>query len=581
MSGRGVLHYEFLEKIGAGGMGEVHKAHDRRLNRFVAIKVLAAGSAADPDRRRRFIQEAQAASGLSHPNIIIIHDIFHEGDIYYIVMEYVVGKTLLDVIPPGGMRAAQVLQYATQMADALSVAHAAGIVHRDFKPANVMITGSGLVKILDFGLAKLVDRPSWLEASTAATANSATIHFSEALTLTHMPLTTEGSILGTVNYMSPEQAEGKRVDARSDIFSFGAVLYEMVTGRRAFHGESDVATLSAVLRDDVRPISDLAPDVPHELDDLIRGCLRKDPNARWQSIREVEMGLTGLKRRSDAGVLHARPAGPASAISGSTPRPVAATTSPAGKKLPLGKALTLGAVAIALLFLAGTAWWWTSQHGVSRATGAGAVAPTAVPQQPLSPPTDAAPSPASPGATANDTKPPAISPAPRESASTTSANTPPKPAVAATPVTPTPPTAVETATVSIPDGKPLRIALAEDVPLNASEGQEISFRVLEDFKAVDQIIIPKGAAVTGTIVSEGAKKKFLGMGGKMTFKLSSADAVNGQKITVRATAGRRSDGPATRSLDTGKYAKAKDLAAARGTDYIAYVDGDQTLSLAK
>src|SRR5882762_8898912 len=158
MVGRTVLHYQFLEKLGAGGMGEIYKAQDTRLNRFVAIKVLSTASAGDPERRRRFIQEAQAASALNHPNIITIHDIVSEGDSEFMVMEYVSGKTLVDLIPKGGLRLPQALKFAVQMTDALAAAHAAGIIHRDLKPANVMVTESGLVKILDFGLAKLTDR---------------------------------------------------------------------------------------------------------------------------------------------------------------------------------------------------------------------------------------------------------------------------------------------------------------------------------------------------------------------------------------------------------------------------------------
>src|SRR5271169_6170600 len=183
-------------------MGDIYKAQDARLNRTVAIKVLTNASAGDSDRRRRFIQEAQAASALNHPNIITIYDIVSEDDSEYMVMELVSGKTLADLIPPGGVGVAKTLQYSTQMADALRAAHAAGIVHRDLKPGNVMVTDSGLVKILDFGLAQI---------NVAA------------------PLTVEGSILGTVAYMSPEQAQGKKVDARSDIFSFGVVMYEMLT----------------------------------------------------------------------------------------------------------------------------------------------------------------------------------------------------------------------------------------------------------------------------------------------------------------------------------------------------------------
>src|SRR5580658_9635648 len=220
MVGRTILQYQFLEKLGAGGMGEIFKAQDTRLNRFVAIKVLTSAATGDPDRRRRFIQEAQAASALNHPNIITIHDIVSDGGTDFMVMEFISGKTLVDLIPKGGLRVSQVLKYSVQMADALQAAHNAGIVHRDLKPANVMVTDSGLVKVLDFGLAKLADRgPLTLSGPNDPTQ-----------TIADAPLTVEGSIIGTVSYMSPEQAQGKKVDTRSDIFSFGVVLYEMVTG---------------------------------------------------------------------------------------------------------------------------------------------------------------------------------------------------------------------------------------------------------------------------------------------------------------------------------------------------------------
>src|SRR5580704_6916036 len=208
MVGQKIAQYQLLERLGAGGMGEIYKAQDLKLNRFVAVKVLSNSSAGDPERRRRFIQEAQAASALNHPNIITIHDIISEGDTEYMVMEYVNGKTLVDLIPKGGLRVPQVLKYSVQMADALQVAHNAGIVHRDLKPGNVMVTESGLVKILDFGLAKLTDRGPLSHVGD------------NTQTIADAPLTVEGSIIGTVSYMSPEQAQGKRVDTRSDIFSF-------------------------------------------------------------------------------------------------------------------------------------------------------------------------------------------------------------------------------------------------------------------------------------------------------------------------------------------------------------------------
>jgi serine/threonine protein kinase len=287
MIGRTISHYQVIEKLGAGGMGEIWKAQDARLNRMVAIKVLTNASAGDSDRRRRFIQEAQAASALNHPNIITIYDITHDQESEYMVMEYVAGKTLADLIPAGGLGVAKTLQYSVQIADALRAAHAAGIVHRDLKPGNVMVTDAGLVKILDFGLAKV---------------SVATKLTEETQTMGAAPMTVEGSILGTVAYMSPEQAQGKKVDARSDIFSFGVVMYEMLTGAKAFAGDSAISTLTAILRDDVKPASELVPDVPPEVVEIIGLALKKDPKDRWQSMQVVHTVLTGQKQKFDSGV---------------------------------------------------------------------------------------------------------------------------------------------------------------------------------------------------------------------------------------------------------------------------------------
>jgi serine/threonine protein kinase len=285
MVGKKILHYQLIDKIGAGGMGEIYKAQDSRLNRLVAVKILSPGLSTDPDRKRRFFQEAQAASALNHPNIITLYDIASEGDMQCIVMEYISGKTLRDLTPAGGLTAAQSLQYATQIASALTAAHAAGIIHRDLKPSNIMVTTSGLIKVLDFGLAKWVD--SGISGQTGEQSTMETA------------LTREGSIIGTVSYMSPEQAEGKRVDARSDIFSFGSVLYEMLTGKRAFEGRSGISTLSAILRDDVKPINQAAPDVPPLLEQIVLRCLYKEPSARWQSMKDIEAALLTLQRQLD------------------------------------------------------------------------------------------------------------------------------------------------------------------------------------------------------------------------------------------------------------------------------------------
>jgi serine/threonine protein kinase len=248
MLGRTISHYQIVEKLGEGGMGVVYKARDTRLNRFAAIKLLRPDKISSEDRIRRFAQEAQAASALNHPNIITVYDIIEEDGIDFIVMEYVQGKTLDQVIGRKGLRTHDVMKYGAQIADALAAAHSAGILHRDLKPGNVMITDSGLAKVLDFGLAKL---------------DEAVAIDPELPTQTMRPQTEEGTIAGTVAYMSPEQAEGKKVDGRSDIFSFGALLYEMVTGRRAFQGNTKLSTLTAILREDPKPPSQIVDDLPN------------------------------------------------------------------------------------------------------------------------------------------------------------------------------------------------------------------------------------------------------------------------------------------------------------------------------
>ena len=285
MTGQTLGHYQILELLGSGGMGQVYKARDTRLNRFVAIKVLPPDKVANAERKRRFIQEAQSASALNHPNIVVIHDINEEDGVDYMVMEYIPGKTLDAAIPRQGMRLGEALKAAIPIADGLAKAHAAGIIHRDVKPSNIMIAEDGRVKILDFGLAKLIE--TGLDSGDE--------------TRTQRPHTEEGAILGTIAYMSPEQAEGKKFDARSDIFSFGAVLYEMLTGRRAFQGGSRVSTLSAILKDDPKPPENL----PAEVDRILRRCLRKDPARRFQSMADVKVELDEVREESESGKLAA------------------------------------------------------------------------------------------------------------------------------------------------------------------------------------------------------------------------------------------------------------------------------------
>ena len=320
MVGRRVLHFDILERLGEGGMGVVYKARDTHLDRFVAIKVLPADKVTDPERRRRFVQEAKAASALQHPNIITVHDIAQADGLDVIVMEHVEGKTLDAMIPRAGMRLGDALPIAAQIARALAAAHAQGIIHRDIKPENVMVTPGGTAKVLDFGVAKLTEIA--IPGPGAETRSPET-------------RTGEGIIIGTAAYMSPEQAEGKPADARSDIFSFGAVLYEMVAGRRAFTGESTISTLSAVLHLEPRPLDGL----PHDLETCIRRCLRKDPDKRCQHMDDVRVALEELTAPSDSGTL-----GPAA------PSPARAR--------PRRRLAWAAAAVFVLLVVAGAAWRW-------------------------------------------------------------------------------------------------------------------------------------------------------------------------------------------------------------------------------
>ena len=283
LTGRTVGRYEIVVKLGAGGMGEVYRARDTRLKREVALKVLPPKWIADAERKRRFEREARAASSLNHPNIVTIYDIDQVGGVSFIAMEYVAGKTLDQVIPKTGLPLHEALTYATGISGGLTAAHGAGIVHRDIKPSNLMVTTTGQLKVLDFGLAKLTEpNPAGVDAPTGSLN----------------PETEEGAIVGTISYMSPEQAQGKPVDARSDIFSFGSVLYEMVTGRKAFQGDTKITTLAAIIE---REPPALNGNLPVELQQLITRCLRKDPERRIQQMDDVRIAIQELKEEPGSG----------------------------------------------------------------------------------------------------------------------------------------------------------------------------------------------------------------------------------------------------------------------------------------
>jgi len=268
--------YEILSPLGAGGMGEVYRARDTRLDRTVAIKVLPPHLADTPESRQRFEREARAVSALNHPNICTLYDVGSQDGTDFLVMEYLEGETLAARLEKGPLPLEQVLKIGMEMASALAKAHRQGIVHRDLKPGNIILTKSG-AKLLDFGLAKATVPPAVEAALTAATRNS--------------PITQQGAIVGTFQYMSPEQVEGKEADPRSDIFSFGAVLYEMLTGRRAFPGKSQISVVSAIMEKDPEPINTLQPMTPAGLERAIKRCLAKEPDDRWQTVRDLELEL--------------------------------------------------------------------------------------------------------------------------------------------------------------------------------------------------------------------------------------------------------------------------------------------------
>ncbi|MGD0670033.1 MAG: protein kinase [Bryobacteraceae bacterium] len=280
-----LAHYRIETKLGEGGMGAVYRAYDTQLRRPVALKVLPPEYASDPERRSRLLREARAASALNHPNIVNIYEVGSDDGVDFIAMEFIEGKSLGDTIPAKGLPLAKTQDYAGQIASGLAKAHAAGVIHRDLKPGNIMLTPDGLVKLLDFGLARRVELGEGHDTT----------------------LTVEGEVLGTPAYMSPEQAQGKPVDARSDVFSFGSVLYQMVTGRRGFERGSHIATLAAVVQEEPWP---LPSSVSRDLGKIIARCLRKDPERRFQHMDDVKVELQEVKEKSDSGAAAVQTAPP-------------------------------------------------------------------------------------------------------------------------------------------------------------------------------------------------------------------------------------------------------------------------------
>ena len=320
--------YEIQSPLGAGGMGEVYRARDTRLDRTVAIKILPEHLSSNAEAKQRFEREARAISSLNHPNICTLYDVGHQDGIDYLVMEFLEGKTLADRLAKGPMPPEQVLKYGIEICEGLEKAHKTGVIHRDLKPGNVMLTKTG-AKLMDFGLAK----PS---SQSHAPASGLTLTSPVA----SRPLTQEGMVVGTFQYMSPEQIEGKEADARSDIFALGAVLYEMATGKGAFEGKSTTSVIAAILERNPPPISAVQPMFPRALDSVVKTCLAKDPDDRWQSVRDLRTNLEWI----------AEGEGPA--------------TSSAVKHNPWREraAWLLAAALSVLLIGGGVAWWHASNH---------------------------------------------------------------------------------------------------------------------------------------------------------------------------------------------------------------------------
>jgi eukaryotic-like serine/threonine-protein kinase len=288
MIGTSLGHYRIERLLGSGGMSDVYLAEDMKLGRQVALKVLSHDVARDPERRERFEREARAAAALNHPHIVTIHSVEEVDGLTFLTFELIEGHTLAEIIPTGGLSLDRMLDLGIALADGVGAAHQRGITHRDLKPANVMLTSDGRLKILDFGLAKIKED----------------IRGAEGSMLTAL-LTGEGRIVGTVAYMSPEQAEAKPVDQRSDVFSLGVILYEMATGVRPFQGDTQMSTLSAIIKDTPKPLADLRPGLPRDVTKIVTRCLAKDPEDRYQTAKDLRNDLRALKSDLAAGEVQA------------------------------------------------------------------------------------------------------------------------------------------------------------------------------------------------------------------------------------------------------------------------------------